>query len=128
MSSLTCRLISIFLITVPLCAGCIILPVDYYYAGSRKNISEQIQAKLVVGVTTMEDVLLALGEPEQSFPKLNVLVYKWDKVKALLLYATPAPAPNGAGAVEIEKHYELDLTFDTNNILSEATLISNLAP
>ncbi|ALP66021.1 MULTISPECIES: hypothetical protein [Paraburkholderia] len=125
MSSFAGRLILISLITVPLCAGCIIFPVDYYYVGSRKNISEQTQAKLVVGVTTMEDVLLVLGEPEQSFPKLNVLVYKWDKVKALLLYAAPVPAPNGAGAVEIGKHYELDLTFDTNNILSETNLIAN---
>lgn len=68
----------------------------------------------------MEDVLLTLGEPEQSFPKLNVIVYQWNKVKAVLVYGLPY----NVGGIEIEKHYELDLTFDTNNILSEANLIA----
>ncbi len=125
MSSLTVRRVAAFVIAASLCAGCVILPVDYYYAGSRKNVSETTLENLVVGVTTMEDVLLAFGEPEQSFPKLNVLVYQWDKVKALLLYAAPVPANNAVGAVEIEKHYELELAFDKNNILSDKQVIKN---
>jgi outer membrane protein assembly factor BamE (lipoprotein component of BamABCDE complex) len=45
-------------------AGCLVFPVEYYQAGSRHNIKPQTSNELQAGITTKEEVLLTLGEPD----------------------------------------------------------------
>ena len=100
-------------------AGCLVIPVDYYSAGSRSNLNTKTGSKLQPGVTTKEDVFLLLGEPDQVSEDGQRLGYAWSKVKAIWIVASYG---GGAGG-EAEKSYLLLISFDASNRVSRASLV-----
>ena len=79
--------LSSIIATVSLCASCIVVPLNYTEYGNRKNLSKETIDRIVVGVTTKEDVLLELGEPDFISMGETSLAYSWRKVKLLWLAA-----------------------------------------
>jgi outer membrane protein assembly factor BamE (lipoprotein component of BamABCDE complex) len=108
------------LATVTLLAGCIIVPVDYTQAGSRHNVSEKTAATLQPGESTKEEVLLRLGEPDRVSDNERLLGYAWTKVKALVVFG----AYYTGGIAEVPKSSVLKLTFDAQDRLVAATVVS----
>jgi hypothetical protein len=97
-------------------SGCLLIPVDYHTPGSRHNISPDVRSKLVPGVTSKEEVLLMLGEPDYVSEDGQDLGYAWSKVKLIVVVA----APGGGGDIgEWGKDYVLHIVFDANNRVAE---------
>jgi hypothetical protein len=61
-----------------LAAGCVYavpVPTAYHPAGSRRNLTEDRATRFAPGSTTVDDVVLALGEPDESAPDASRLTY-----------------------------------------------------
>lgn len=98
-----------------LCASCIVVPVSYTEYGNRKNVSKETIDRIVIGVTTKEDVRLALGEPDFISMDEACLGYSWSKVKLLWMAAAGYNATGGA----IARDYRLTIPFDEKNVVVE---------
>jgi hypothetical protein len=96
-----------------LCASCIVVPVNYTEYGNRKNLSKETIDKIVVGVTTKEDVLLDLGEPDFISMDETCLEYSWSKAKLLWLAAAGYNAIGGT----VARDYKLTIMFDERNVV-----------
>lgn len=108
-----------------LLSGCIVIPADFYAYGSRHNVTVETGSKLKPGITTREEVLLMLGEPDYGYNDDElILAYKWEKVRAIAV----AGGPGGAGVGAIVKYNQLNIKFDENDRVSEVGLIENIAP
>jgi len=105
--------LSSIIATVSLCASCIVVPLNYTEYGNRKNLSKETIDRIVVGVTTKEDVLLELGEPDFISMGETSLAYSWRKVKLLWLAAA---GYSGIGGT-IARDYRLTITFDERNVV-----------
>lgn len=98
--------------------GCIIIPVDYYDAGVRRNVSEKTAAKLEAGKTTKREVFLLLGEPDYASDDGQRIGYAWTKVKALIIVASYG----GGGSAEVQRSYILEASF-INDVLRDTRII-----
>ena len=94
-------------------SGCLAIPTDYHSKYSRHNISDKTQSLLRPGVTTKEEVLLLLGEPDYVSGDGQRIAYYWTKVK--MLWGAVGGAGYSVGAGEIERSYCLDIKFDNDN-------------
>jgi hypothetical protein len=101
-------------------AGCIIIPVDYHAAGSRHNVTVNSTNVFRPGVTTREEVLLRLGEPDFVSEDGRRFGYFWTKVKAIWVVASYGGS--GAGG-ECTKSYLIETSFDPGNRLSDVRLL-----
>lgn len=90
--------------------GCLMIPVDYYAKGSRRNVDADVRAQLQPGVTSMEDVLLLLGEPDQVSTDGRHIGYAWHRAKAWVLVG----AYYAGGAAQVQKDYLLRISFDAD--------------
>jgi hypothetical protein len=101
-------------------AGCLIIPVDYHATGSRRNVRVESTNALLLGLTTREEILLTLGEPDFASEDGRRFGYLWTKVKAIWAVASYG----GSGAAgEITKSYLLETSFDSTNRLSDVRLL-----
>ena len=91
-----------------LSAGCLIIPVDYFATGSRHNITSESTNTLSVGVTTREEVLLTLGEPDFVSVDGRRFGYLWSKVKAIWFVG----GYGAAAAGEVVRSYLIEISFD----------------
>lgn len=110
-TSIPCKCLAIAV--AALCAGCIVIPVDYHVSESRKNVNEEARADLQPGTTTIEDVLFKFGEPDEVSPDGKRLTYRWEKVKAIWIAGGTYAAASGT----IDRRYDLILHFDDRSLL-----------
>ncbi|NWJ40931.1 MAG: hypothetical protein HXX12_08160 [Geothrix sp.] len=70
------------ILALSLSLGCVIwpFPTGSLLAG-RGRITRDYAAPLQVGVTTREDALLRLGEPDEVLEGGKVLIYRWTEVR-----------------------------------------------
>lgn len=97
-----------------LSGGCLILPMNYHTAASRHNISLQTTNLLEIGITTKDEVLLKLGEPDFASPDEQRLGYLWSKVKCVWAIG----GMGGGAAGEITRSYLVETSFDSSNRVS----------
>lgn len=95
--------------------GCLIIPTDYYTATSRQNIAMEPPAHILPGTTTREQVLLTLGEPDNTSPDESELWYMAEKVKAWLIM--------GYGGSDIIRYYVLIIRFTGSGIVQSQQLV-----
>ena len=106
------RALGFFLFSVMLLMeSCIMVPVptkeDRVLAG--KPVTDAQLSFLTPKVTTMEEVVERLGNPNIIWEDARVFVYKWDMRQGILFWAvmwTPG------GMEDIPKHYLLLIRFD----------------
>jgi len=103
-------------------AGCVVLPVDYHASGSRMNVNQATESHLQPGVSTKEDVLLLLGEPDFCSEDGQTIGYSWTKVGVLWIVGTRY----GGGEGEIGKNYVLEIVFDASNRVARTELHQGL--
>ena len=66
-----------------LTSGCVFVapvPTAYHPAGSRRNLTEETTGRFARGTTTVDDVALALGEPDEATANPARLTYRWERV------------------------------------------------
>ncbi len=110
---------------VALLAGCLIVPTNYYESNSRHNLNLLTQTNLVIGVTTREDVLLLLGEPDCGIDMDQSYGYKWSKVKAIWFIAAGSGGGGGVAGGGIQHDYMLWVSFDESNRVSQTQLVKH---
>jgi outer membrane protein assembly factor BamE (lipoprotein component of BamABCDE complex) len=101
-----------------LLAGCLIIPVDYHAPGSRHNVSDAATNLLHVGVTTREEVLLALGEPDYVSEDGQQFGHIWSKVKVLVVA--------GYSGGEFRSVRMLETTFDESNRVARVRVVGGV--
>ncbi len=125
---LSSRQAAVFKLAVPmgavvlgsvLLSGCIIIPVDYHAAGSRRNITMESTNLVQIGTTTRTELLLTWGEPDFASEDGRRFGYLWTKVKVIWAVASYGGA--GAGG-ECTKSYLIETSFDESDHLSKVTL------
>lgn len=107
-----------------LSTGCVVIPVDYYQAGSRQNLTPRTLQQIQVGNTTKTEVLLTLGEPDFVSESEDRLGYAWSKVKALVFVGGYGAAAMGEAA----RNYVLVIAFDESGRAVEVDLHKNWGP
>jgi outer membrane protein assembly factor BamE (lipoprotein component of BamABCDE complex) len=98
------------------CGGCLVVPTPEHHSDSittRRNVQPKSGDTAVTdGVTTREQVLLLLGEPDASLYGDRRFVYCWAKV---IGYWFVAAGYEGDGG-EIPKGYVLEIDFDDRGV------------
>ncbi len=83
------RAASAGLLAILLCAqGCIVIPTPEHRPGfwdnapttARRNVSKDSAQKIIPGQSRVEDVLLALGEPDAASADGHRIAYHWEMV------------------------------------------------
>jgi outer membrane protein assembly factor BamE (lipoprotein component of BamABCDE complex) len=104
-----------------LLTGCLVIPVSYTQAGSRHNVSDTTARGFQPGITTREDVLLQLGEPDYVSIDGRRLGYAWTEVHAVLFVS----GSSGPGATdEMGKTSVLEVSFDAEGRMEASRVIS----
>jgi len=115
----TIRFVGLCLLLWATCTGCIIIPTNYYTSDSRKNVQEETTSTIIPGQTTKRDIFLALGEPDEVSPDGRRLVYHWSKVYAVWAMGMASPSGASGGAGTIGRKYDLIITFDGTDVVSQ---------
>lgn len=88
-----------------LCAGCIIIPTPEHNSGTaRSNLDREIPSRIQPGVSTIEDVVLSLGEPDAVSSDERRLAYRSEKIIA---YWMAGGGYSGGIGVLTRDHYLL---------------------
>jgi hypothetical protein len=108
---------------VSMMPGCIIIPTLEHHTSeydTRGIIEEETISFFRNLITTREDVLLNLGEPEYAWEGGRKFVYRWKSVHAYLVYAF-----GYAGGVQsLGGEYLLLIQFDTDNRILRYEIVS----
>jgi hypothetical protein len=104
------------LVLIIIGTGCLPVPIPFTWYGeqSRTNVDEAAAKVIIPGRTTKEEVVLMLGGPDEVSPDGRSLVYRWAKIKFLLLPVFgPGPVP------KVQKQYQLLITFDEHGMVTQ---------
>ena len=111
-------------------AACLPIPVDYYAKGARENVSPKTADKIQRCVSTKEDILLMLGEPDLVSKDERRFGYGWGKTKILWIVPGGNIGLGGGwstsyegGISESTRSYLLEVSFDENDLVTEVSLV-----
>ena len=107
---------SMFLLSVLFsCTGCFAYYASYVLPVSpRTDIDDQTLKSIIIGSTTIEDILLRLGEPQEHYEAPLVFLYRWVWVRNFLLFGG-SPAGLSYTATGDITEYTLHILFDEKN-------------
>ena len=113
-----------FVLLTGLMTGCAFVfpvPTAYHPAGSRRNLTEATATRFVPGTATLDDVVLALGEPDQIIASPLKLTYEWERVNFHLVSGWAIGLPGtgiGNGSHLVYGHHRtLMFNFDDTGAL-----------
>jgi outer membrane protein assembly factor BamE (lipoprotein component of BamABCDE complex) len=116
--------INALLISLPLCvavasiiSGCVIVPTPGTYT---TNLDEYIESTIQIGVTTKEEVIELLGEPNLLTYNATVFEYNWEKGRTFM-FATVG----GGGTFETTSANRLEIEFDQNGRVVDTNIRKN---
>ena len=107
---------TLFLVPVLfMCTGCFFWFHSHLdTSSSRTDIDDQTLKTIIIGSTTMEDVLLRLGEPQERYDAPTVFLYRWVWERGFILVGVGGYGVGGMGAKETAE-YTLHILFDEKN-------------
>ena len=91
-----------------LLSGCVFVapvPTAYHPAGSRRNLTEDTAKRFAPGSATVDDVVLALGEPDECAADASRLTYRWERVNLRLVWGWFIPAAEATAGQGWERVY-----------------------
>ncbi len=104
-------------------SGCLVVPTPHFNAGTaRANLDKQTPAKIELGASSLEDVLLRLGEPDAISSDGRKLVYRSEKVIAIWLAGGGYQGVAGA----LTKDRYLVLEIDDGGVVQNRRSVSLL--
>lgn len=104
----------IVVLTLALCTGCVIIPTQEHVEGPTRGLIEQeMLGSIRAGVTTREEVLLRLGEPDVVMRNERLFGYHWVTVWGKV----GVVAPGGAGGGPLQTSYLALFEFDEKGIV-----------
>jgi hypothetical protein len=107
---------SLFLVPVLfLCTGCLFWFHSHLdTSSSRTDIDDQTLKSIIIGSTTIEDILLRLGEPQEHYDVPTVFLYRWVWVRGFILVGAGGYGVGGTGSGDTTE-YTLHILFDEKN-------------
>ena len=98
-----------------LLTGCLYIPTPH--AGTLEGTEvKSAQLKfLQAGQTTKEDVIRTLGKPTILWRDENIFVYRWVKLRGILLWAMAGGYSASAGAIDVSEEYAFLVKFDSDD-------------
>jgi len=105
-----------------LLSGCLVIPMNKATHGSRQNVSEEAVAGFQKGVTTRQDVVLALGEPDWVARDESCYGYHWSRVRWVWLIVASNGYSGGAIGGDVTREGHLKVTFDADDRLQGCDL------
>lgn len=111
------------LILVLACSGCAVIPVKKKI-GSRGAVPEDFEQSLKIGLTTREEVLLSLGEPDFIEDSEQVLTWRWKWGWDTYWFAGGgygASAGASAGVNRDRKDHSVRIDFDEEGRVTSLT-------
>jgi outer membrane protein assembly factor BamE (lipoprotein component of BamABCDE complex) len=94
--------------------SCVMVPVptkeDKVLAGNQ--VTDEQLSFLTAKITTKQEVIERLGNPNIIWEDVRVFVYKWDMRQGILFWAAGAHYQGAVGMNDIAKHYLLLIQFD----------------
>jgi outer membrane protein assembly factor BamE (lipoprotein component of BamABCDE complex) len=112
------------LAVVVMMAGCPIPLPSGYTASSRENISAGMTVQLEAGVTTREEVLLLLGEPDGTGPDDAWLAYGSVYGEGGVVFVLCAGGGCGGAGSEKMEYRRLVVTFDEHGLMINAEFVN----
>ncbi len=111
-----------------LCSGCGFW-VTYHLdpISPRREVDDQTLQSFIVGSTTIEDVLLQLGEPQDHYEAPTVFLYRWIWRKGFVLFGAAAAGygmGGGGTASSVTTEYTLHILFDEQNKVARYNISS----
>ncbi len=108
---------ALLICAVAFLAACVVLPVP---TPERKvlegtPVAEEQLDFLSAGVTTKQDVVDNLGDPDLIWEDANLFGYDWVMRQGILLWAVGMGYGGAGGAEDIPKHYSLLIQFDEHD-------------
>lgn len=116
------------MLAILLCSsGCIAIPIPTpehtpMDTVTRQNIGPDTTEWIQPGKTSLTDVLLKLGEPDQVSPDGRKLAYRWQKVRAYVLVGVPG----GGDVVPWLKDYYLVIECDLGGVVRNKRISDRL--
>lgn len=98
-----------------LLAGCLYIPTPGGKALEGREVNAEDLAFLQSGKTTKEDVTGKLGEPTILWRDENILIYRWVKLRGVLLWAVAGGYSVIGGAVDVPQEFAFLVEFDRDN-------------
>lgn len=109
-------------------AGCMVIPTSHSDTGyARTNVTTLTLQAFAPGQSTLEDVMLALGEPDAVSAREHKLAYRSEKRVAVWIVTLASYGGNGAvasGDFNQERFYIFE--FDSQGRLQKASRIGNI--
>ncbi len=109
---------------VALTSGCVFVapvPTAYHPPGSRRNLTADTSGQFVRGTATVDDVVLALGEPDEATADASRLTYRWERVNLHLVWGWAIPAGQiavgQAWETTYSRRYSVSFEFDPAGLL-----------
>jgi len=114
---------SISVCVLLLASGCPV-PVPHYYDATfpgRWNVEKATKGFPIAGITTMDEVLLRLGEPDLVVrqPSKITFIYRWKKVVGKVVFPIFLLIGGGFGNVPMTATYFVSIEFDKNNTVQK---------
>jgi len=111
-----------------LTSGCVFVapvPTAYHPAGSRRNLTDATATRFVPNTTTVDEVVLGLGGPDEAASDASSLTYRWERVNLHLVWGWAIPGPYGGAGQGWDRTYShlhpLNFTFDKSGVLQDVT-------
>ncbi len=98
------------------CSGCLPIP---YHAYLCRMPDEKALASFKEGVTSKEDVLMTLGEPNKVLENERSFLYWWEEEHGTVAVLLP---PVGVLPVPIRSLHWLYIQFEENNIMNKCRI------
>ena len=99
-----------------LAGGCVLIPTPAYKSDvlpTRQNLSPKDAQQIKTGVTSREEVLLRLGEPDATFGEGRRFVYLWGDIVAWFFVGAGYSGTGG----EVSRGSMLEVDFDPSGIV-----------
>ena len=121
---MTLRTSIFFLLCVTLLLNsCVLLPIptDESKVLAGKPITEEQLTLMIPKVTTQQEVIAQLGNPNIIWEDAHVFVYNWEMRQGVLFWMVGAYYTGAGGMTDIPKHYLLLIQFDEHEHVQRIT-------
>lgn len=116
-NALRCALIVTLVVAT---AGCPVPFKSGYSDTSRQNLSADSARQLAIGVSTRQDVLIRLGEPDESAPDESWFIYGSTYGQGGIVFVLFAGGSAAGAGWEKMEYRRLLVTFDEKGLLTKA--------
>ena len=117
----TFRILSLAILTSTLLTGCLFPVPPHYDQYSRENVEGKVPEFITSGVTTREDVMMALGEPDGVALDESWFVYGSAYCEGGMGLFMAAGSAAGVIATTAVQYRRLTLQFDPHGVVTQPT-------